>query len=305
MAKQGHMSVANIDTMMRSPNPVRFKDMLILNGHIGQPATDELLETINKFTGFPVRLDMQLYLHCNKGSGRMTIDSKVYTFSENDMVIIGMGSIIESLEFFPGFEGASVAIAENGITLEGNHKIHKYFRRHVVETHVVHMPPDQFRRSLGFYYYVKDVIERDNYLCQEEAIEAAMVTYSCFFVNKVVDPFPEYDAPELRWKGNKLAGAFISSVSINYSKDRDIASYAKRLMVTPKHLSNVVLKQTGRKPKDIIQEYVIRNAKQKLESGLYTVQEVSDSLNFPNQSFFAKYYKRATGHAPGEDRCKD
>ena len=35
-----------------------------------------------------------------------------------------------------------------------------------------------------------------------------------------------------------------------------------------------------------------------LKSGQYTVQQVSELLNFPNQSFFGTYFKQATGHSP-------
>ena len=35
-----------------------------------------------------------------------------------------------------------------------------------------------------------------------------------------------------------------------------------------------------------------------LRTGNYTVQQVSDALNFPNSSFFGKYFKAAVGCSP-------
>jgi YesN/AraC family two-component response regulator len=35
-----------------------------------------------------------------------------------------------------------------------------------------------------------------------------------------------------------------------------------------------------------------------------TVQQISEELNFPNQSFFGKYFKRLTGKSPKEYRRK-
>lgn len=70
------------------------------------------------------------------------------------------------------------------------------------------------------------------------------------------------------------------------------------LSIAPKYLSHVVRSVSGRHPGDCIRDYVVLEAKALLKSGKYTVQQVSDSLNFPNQSFFGTYFKKATGVSP-------
>lgn len=49
---------------------------------------------------------------------------------------------------------------------------------------------------------------------------------------------------------------------------------------------------------DIIASAVILDAKAKLHNSDLTVQEISNSLNFPNASFFGRYFKRYTGYSP-------
>ena len=44
------------------------------------------------------------------------------------------------------------------------------------------------------------------------------------------------------------------------------------------------------------------DAKSQLKSTNRSVQEISDSLNFANMSFFGKYFKRYTGMSPLEYR---
>jgi AraC-like DNA-binding protein len=44
------------------------------------------------------------------------------------------------------------------------------------------------------------------------------------------------------------------------------------------------------------------DAKSKLKSTDMTIQEISYSLNFPNASFFGKYFKRHVGMTPLEFR---
>ena len=49
---------------------------------------------------------------------------------------------------------------------------------------------------------------------------------------------------------------------------------------------------------DVISYVVIMDAKAKLKSTDMTIQEIAYSLNFPNASFFGKYFKRYVGMTP-------
>ena len=44
--------------------------------------------------------------------------------------------------------------------------------------------------------------------------------------------------------------------------------------------------------------------RERLTSTMMTVQQISDSLNFPSHSVFGKYFKRVTGMSPKEYRGK-
>jgi len=80
--------------------------------------------------------------------------------------------------------------------------------------------------------------------------------------------------------------------------------YANKLCVTSKHLSKVV-KATGGKPaSDWFDEHVALEAKAFLKSTNMTVEQISEELNFPSQSFFGKYFKRVTGFSPSEYKGK-
>lgn len=91
---------------------------------------------------------------------------------------------------------------------------------------------------------------------------------------------------------------FMQAVQKNYMNERSIKFYADVLCISPKYLSQVIKNVTGRLAGDWITDYVILEAKALLKSNKYTVQEVCDMLNFANQSFFGKYFKRKTGMSP-------
>ena len=68
------------------------------------------------------------------------------------------------------------------------------------------------------------------------------------------------------------------------------------------HLSTTVNKITGKTVTDIIAKLVITDAEAKLKSTDLTIQEIAYSLNFPDISFFGKYFKRYTGMSPKQYR---
>ncbi len=89
-----------------------------------------------------------------------------------------------------------------------------------------------------------------------------------------------------------------------FRTERSVRFYATRLCVTPKHLSAVVKEASGMTAGDWIDSKVILEAKMMLRNSDRTVQEISIDLNFPNQSFFGKYFKHHTGYSPREWRGK-
>ena len=83
-----------------------------------------------------------------------------------------------------------------------------------------------------------------------------------------------------------------------YSQERTVAFYAGKLCISPKYLSLLVREVTGRTAADLIDRFVINEAKNMLRFSGYTIQQVAYKLNFPNQSAFGKYFKHITGQSP-------
>ena len=67
-------------------------------------------------------------------------------------------------------------------------------------------------------------------------------------------------------------------------------------------ISTTVKKVTGKTLTEIISTLVIHDAQAKLRSSEMTIQEIAYSLNFPDISFFGKYFKRYTGMSPKQFR---
>ncbi|MBQ8222130.1 MAG: bifunctional hydroxymethylpyrimidine kinase/phosphomethylpyrimidine kinase [Bacteroidales bacterium] len=85
---------------------------------------------------------------------------------------------------------------------------------------------------------------------------------------------------------NKL----MSLVADNYNKSHDVAFYADKLCISTRYLSQVTNDVVGISPKQIISDYVIKEAKILLQSTNYSIQEISDRLGFSSQSTFSSFF---------------
>lgn len=96
----------------------------------------------------------------------------------------------------------------------------------------------------------------------------------------------------------ELVENFLNQVQDNFKQERGIEFYANKLCVTPKYLSKVIKEHNGLSAKQWIDDYVVWEAKALLKSTHMTIQQISNELNFPSQSFFGRYFKRSVGLSP-------
>lgn len=101
---------------------------------------------------------------------------------------------------------------------------------------------------------------------------------------------------------NSIVRRFMELVQEHHQHERLIGFYADKLCITPKYLSKLVKENTGRSAGEWIENHVILEARAMLQSPNMTIQQIATALNFPNQSFFGKYFKRATGMSPKQYR---
>ena len=93
---------------------------------------------------------------------------------------------------------------------------------------------------------------------------------------------------------------FFDEVRCHYKKERKVLFYAKQLHLSSGYLSTIIKKYSGRSAAEWIDNYVILEAKTLLRTTNLTIQQISNELNFPSQSFFGKYFKRRIGMSPRE-----
>ncbi len=105
-------------------------------------------------------------------------------------------------------------------------------------------------------------------------------------------------------RGKQLFNTFINLVNTHAKNERKLQFYADKMCVTARYLSTVIKQTTGITAKEWIDRAVVTHAKVMLKYSDKQVAEIAYALDFPNVSFFCKYFKHATGQTPQEYRGK-
>ena len=102
----------------------------------------------------------------------------------------------------------------------------------------------------------------------------------------------------------RIIDNFIKLVEESDGRIRRVDEFASQLNITPKYLSTILKEVMNRRPSTYIQLYTLKAIEYRLRFTDMTMQEISHDLNFPNPSFFGKYYKEHLGMTPLEYRMK-
>lgn len=105
-------------------------------------------------------------------------------------------------------------------------------------------------------------------------------------------------------KGHIVVKRFFQLVEENYQLNLTVAEYADKMALTPNHLTQTVNQLTGKTSSQIIKSKQILEIKRLLVHTNLSVTEIANSLNFPDQSYFAKFFKRESGISPLQYRSK-
>ena len=104
-------------------------------------------------------------------------------------------------------------------------------------------------------------------------------------------------------KGHIVVKKFYQLVEENYHQNLSVSEYADKLAITPNHLTQTVVQLTGKTSSQIIKAKQILEIKRLLAHTNLGVTEIALRLNFPDQSYFAKFFKRETGLSPLQYRA--
>lgn len=260
-----------------------------------------LFENINIFPSFkyPFKVDVTTALLCLKGSITGSINMESYVAKAPCFIIIMSEQILQYEDISDDFEGLFLVLSKrfsDSLFSGIQEKIPLHLS--VRKTPVIPLSEEALEIMKTYYaMFYKIEAQKEN----PHRLEIVKHLTLAFFYHtgSQIHKLPE---KEKKSKQEVLLERFLNLVEIHHNEERSVGFYADKLCLTPKYLSTAIRKSSNKTAAEWIDEYVLLEAKAMLKSTNMTIQQISDELNFPLQSFFGKYFKRLTGVSPKEYR---
>ena len=250
---------------------------------------------------YPFKADVTTAIISIKGTTEGKINLKPYFTSGTCLITILAGQIMEYKSISEDFEGLFIVMSKKFIdSLMPNAQERLPLLLTVYNNPVVPLDEEGLAGMMNYFEMIKKLIQLKEHLYRMEVarhLTLAFLYGAGFYFHKIADK-------RERTHNEALIEKFLHLVQMNYREQRGLEFYADKMCITSKHLSRVVRESGSKSANDLIDDHVILEAQALLKSTNMTIQQISDDLNFPSQSFFGKYFKRVTGMSPKEYKAK-
>jgi YesN/AraC family two-component response regulator len=247
---------------------------------------------------YPFRMDIAVAIICLRGTMKGMVDMMPYNMQGPCFFIFSAKQILQHESFSDDFQGLFIIVFKRfaeDLQFSAQESVSTYLltrqnqwaplNRHELDTMVMH------------FNLMKDIIQtKDNPYRMETLrhLTKAFISGARFHLYRLSNKQEEKTGQEA------LVEKFLRLVQTHYREERTLNFYADRLCLTPIHLSRVIKAISHKSANEWIDDHVILEAKALLKSTGMTIQQISEELNFPSQSFFGKYFKRCIGMSPRE-----
>lgn len=249
----------------------------------------------NDFDEKTYMIDRILLIKVIKGTIRVELNGKQFTLTSEHFVFLPPHSNVHVIKCSSDMEAVVVGfmMALQEIIMQ---KLGHSFFVYVFRQQVWHLSIDG-EKALDAFCTMFEL------LCQKPAdIYSADIANSLFnvfllsFYQSVKDKFESQDLSTANSKS--LAARFAFLLHENFKQQHSVAFYAEQLCISSKYLTQVIKNSTGFTPKAAIDHSLGVEALFLLGNYSYNIQEISNRLGFPDQSYFGRFFKRLFGISP-------
>lgn len=245
----------------------------------------------------PFKVDMTAAIICIEGEIKGKMDLKPYHAKKSSMIVTLPDQILEYQYISPDFSGLFIVMSKRFLDSLNIEERFSWFVA-VRDNPCIELDPEELEAMQMYYRMMQRAISIKDH---PNRLEIAKNLTRAFFYGAGYF-FHNINEDREKSKHEMLVDSFVKLVQTNFKRHRGLDFYADKLCITPKYMSTVIKQTSGKTAGDWIDDYILLEAKALLKSTNMTIQQISDELNFPSQSFFGKYFKRLTGVSPKEYR---
>jgi AraC-like DNA-binding protein len=237
---------------------------------------------------------------CLGGEGKIVVDMQTISIRRGSIVILLPYSVIQLADISDNTRITLIATGMGFLEkLALSQPVENYVEK-IREMPCLQLSENQLEQAKKIYLFVEKLYKEATGPLKQE-IRSSLLTLLALEIVTLFAENKESGNPRLS-RQDQVFRNFTISLAKNVSQHRTVEFYANEACLTPKYFSTVIKKRSGKLPMDWITERTIVLIKFLLQNSDKSIQEISNDLNFPNQSFFTRYFKNHTGFTPSAFR---
>lgn len=290
-----NLSKIQIKDISEQIDPYAIKNFIV---------SDEAIRKPQISTHHPFVTDGVIFAICINGRGKLKINFKEYDIEKNTIMTFLPHYIIEITEldenamnefliFSPDFLTEMPSLDNFDVSMS------------IIQSPCLKVSEEQTERLLEFHSFIVKQYKRRDHPFREHMAKSLLVALlsevGAIYHNTITDK-NEIQEPESNKYQKEQVHTFFKLLLAHHKEEKTLQFYANKMLLTPKYLSTIIKERTGRTAFSWINEALVSSIKYMLKTTDLTILQISEELNFPNPSFFGRFFKKHTGMTPVQYR---
>ena len=256
-------------------------------------------------TNYPFVIDGVTFAICISGCARIKINFKEYEIEKNTIITIMPYFVVEYLTRSDDLVIEFLVFSVDFLT-EIPVSTSFDISASVLNSSCLKINETEAEKYLEFHSFILKQYKRKDHPFRKEMVKSLLYSLLAeiggIYYNKLEEASGETQNAEVNTRQDELVARFFKLLLHHHKDEKTLQFYADKMFLTSKHLSTVIKERTGRTAFTWINEALIATAKYLLKTSDMTILQVADDLNFPNPSFFGRFFKKHTGMTPVQYR---
>ncbi len=237
-----------------------------------------------------------MLLFVEHGSATLKVDEKTFRMGTLNFLFVHPLVEVSCVKASPDFR-ADVIYLKSGLTPLVENHIEPSFFMFVLQHQHWTMDRELSHAAMHFCGAVEFAIADKGNPHRRDVITSLFNAFFYTFYYKVSAVYRQENAPR-EFNAQYIFERFVQELHTHIMEEHSVAYYADLLCISPKYLTQITKRIIRHTPKEIINRQLAKASLVALRKSNMTVQEISNKLGFPDQSYFGRFFKRMFGVSP-------
>lgn len=264
-----------------------------------------VVDSIQQFTEInAAHIAMNVIMICTNGKIQARMNDMQMSLSKNQVAIVPQNVLVTDIMISPDFDMKAMFLTTSILQSLLREKMMIWNdMMYVHHNHVITLDHEDVDNYSQFYDMLRSAVERGNKKpFRKEVVQSLLKVALLALCGEMKLMLPEDNLSEETKLSNSHFQRFLEVLHNSEVKYHTVDYYASELCISPKHLTSICKRISGKTANEWIREQVIEDIRYYLKKTDLSIKQVGNRVGFSNTSFFGKYVKQHLGMTPMEYR---